>query len=390
MTAHNFRKTTLEVNLFNLTRNYAELRAQLGATSYFCAMIKANAYGHGDIAVARTLEGLGCPALGVALVEEGLRLREHNIQSEILVLAPLDREAARAVVAYDLVPAVNSFSSLEALNAALDDFQELGFPIHLEFNTGMSRLGFETQDALGVLEYLRAQPRIQLRGLCTHLAFGEDVGLAEGRSVLAFEQFHALQKLFLEFNPITHVYNSTGFINVCSLRAKSVPLPQPLRWPEGARPGLALYGHCQGVRGPMPFALAPVGTLKSQVVAFHELEKGDTVSYNGTFRAQRPSLIGVVAAGYGDGYPRGLSNKAFVLFRGARVPVVGQVCMDYLMIDITDQQFPPPQLGEEVVLWGAQGASEISLMELAGLAQTIPYELMTGVGERVIRRFVQN
>lgn len=376
-----YRRTYAEVDLAALTHNWKVLSAGRG---FVCPMVKANAYGHGDVQVTRHLENLGVKRVGVCLIEEGLLLREFGAKCEILVFRGFDREGARAMIAHELTPVASSWEHLEALEGCV----KRPLDIHVKFDTGMNRLGFTPKEAERVFERLHRHPFLRVKALVTHLLRGEDASEPDGRSAGQLREFLRAAAPFAPLNPELHALNSGGLLNRLRLESGPVSADHPLLARDwGFRPGLAIYGvnpltdNREGLR--------PVMSLKSHVAAFRTLAPGETVSYNGTWTARRDSVIAVVPIGYADGFHRLLSNKAEALFAGRRVPLVGTICMDYLMLDVTDAVAGRElRSGEEheVVLFGrdSQGA-ELPIEDVAAKAQTITWEVLTSVGERVPR-----
>jgi alanine racemase len=363
------RRTYLRIDTQSLRHNLQLLKKWNGS-DFFCPMVKANAYGHGELIVARAAEETGVSALGVALVEEGIRLREAGIRAPILTFAPLSIESAQAASRACLTPTVGRFEDLQALD-------RLGQPIgvHLKFNTGMQRLGFDASDLAQLKYELQSRPWLKIEGTCTHLTHGEEAGESGGRTQTQLKRFLELCK---DFPGVRHAHKSAS---LASLGEKK---PQGI----GARPGIGIYGlpHDGRLTGA---GLKPVLTWKSELINVHTVEKGENASYSARWTAQRRSIVGVLPVGYGDGYMRALSNKGVMLCRGQRVPVVGSVCMDYTLVDLTDLAASgTPKAGEEVVLIGKQGADEIAAVELAELAGTISYEIVTAIGARVAREEV--
>lgn len=369
-----FRKTRLQLDTAAL-KNNLQLLKRWNGDSFFCPMVKANAYGHGDVAVAKVVESQGATAVGVALYEEGLRLREAGIRMPILVFAPLDRAAASAALTHQLTPVVGRF---EDLNALLSVAGKSAIKFHLKFNTGMNRLGFDVSELAKLKLVLAENPLLQVEGVCTHLTHGEEAYDAEG---VTSQQLIRLKEMSAGFPGVRHAHKSASLV---ALAEHSRPKDPGM----GSRPGISLYGlpqhgHLTGK------GLRPALRWSSQLVRVHSLEKGDAVGYGARWVAKKKSYVGVVPVGYGDGYMRALSNRGEMLFREMRVPVVGSVCMDYTLIDLTDAcRGEMPGLDEEIVILGTQGKGEVSAAFLAERAGTIAYETVTGIGRRNTREVV--
>jgi alanine racemase len=356
-----------EVDLAQLRKNADVIAAEVGPEVGILAVVKADAYGHGAVACARALERKVW-GFGVSLVEEGIELRRGGIEAPVVVLGSLYGLSHRDVVAFNLTPVLSDPADLPRIERAAEDIGRARVGVHLKIDTGMSRLGVRLEELSAVLERLRAAQRIELSGLCSHLADAESPDLAA-----TLEQLDALERARAEvqvagFRPgITHVANSAG-----------------LRLPRArfdlVRPGLALYGHRAA-----PAAndgLRPALALKSRIVATRNVPTGAGVSYGALFRAARPSRIATVPIGYADGYSRRLTGRAEVLVAGERRPIVGAITMDMCMVDITGIE---ASVGDEVVLIGSQGHATIDVAELAAWGGTIPYEILCGVSKRVPR-----
>lgn len=363
-------------------------------------MVKADAYGHGAIEVSRALRAAGAPFLGVSLIEEGVELRESGDDRPVLLFGlfgPSSVDAADAILEFDLTPVISEWHQLEALVEALaksvKSRESLGsanrsaVKIHFKFNTGMNRLGFEVDQAPRLEEWLRSHPQFVLEGVCTHLLRGDDAGIPGGESESQLTAFVQAVAAFKGRSFHAHALNSSATVSLWHRVCRKAPLGSGATWPLGSRPGIGLYGILPPTDEGVDVPLVPALRFKSHLVAVRRLKPGERVSYNGRWRAARESLIGVVPVGYGDGYFRLLSGKASVLCRGKRAPVIGTICMDYFMIDLTEvaRQAGPVEAGEEIVLIGEQQGERILARELAELAGTIPYEILTNISRRVPR-----
>ena len=381
------RSTFASIDLEKLCANLTELRSMVAPEEFFCPMVKANAYGHGAIEVSKKLVTIGVNHLGVALVEEGVQLRVAGLDKvQILVFGPTYTDvSAHALLAHKLTPVLSSWEEMKVLDQNLPLNSQ--YPVHIKFDTGMHRLGFSPAEVIPLRKYFDAQKKLRVQGLCTHLSDGEDLFNAEGYTQTQLRAFrHILSGWSGEFS--VHALNSAALV----ARYQS---GNELSKGLGARPGISLYGVCPEILGteeghadPKKPRLHGVLQVHSSIVNLHRIDKGHRVSYNGRWQAPRPSVIGTVAFGYADGFPRRLSNKGVVLYRGQRVPVIGTVCMDYILVDITDVATPPPILGEEVVVIGQQQDQAIAADEIATLAETISYEIFTGIASRVPREYL--
>ncbi len=398
----NYRQTFAEINLTALSHNLKTLKSLVSSDTFFCPMIKSFAYGHGDIEVAETLVSEGIRILGVALVEEGIRLREGGISdAEILIFGPFNYLGAKAIIKHKLTPVV---SDRFQFNELLEALEEAGskIDIHLKFNTGMNRLGYsidEIDDLTNLLE--KNKSSLTLKGVCSHLASGEDLGAEESFSKKQYDLFSKIISEFQKFTEIQfHLLNSSGFIGSQVLKGnRDYKNIESL----GVRPGLALFGVTPSFKNTnaQEFAnknigLKPVMCLKTEVIQFHNLSPGESVSYGGRWTAQKKSLIGVLPIGYADGYTRQLSNKGMVVILGKKLPVIGTVCMDYTLVDLTKLLIEgiikqsEEALGIEVIMFGfSLEGNGLPIEEVAESINTISYELMTCIGKRVPRQYLK-
>ncbi len=364
------RPTLAEIDPAAVQRNLGRVRQAVGPAVQVFGVVKADAYGHGAVPVARALEPL-CDALAVSLVEEGLELRAGGIRAPILVLGAYYNRHQDEVIAERLTPVVYDRGQLEQFAAA---GKRLGRPVdvHLKVDTGMSRLGITPGELESTLADLASSPQLRLVGLCTHFASADVEETAATDSALA--QFRAAldRAQRLGFGTLTrHAANSAAAIRFPEARFDAV------------RPGLALYGA-------MPSSVVRLAGLESalalrtRIMTVREVAAGATVSYGGTWQAARPTRVATLPIGYADGYPRHVRG-AEVLLAGRRVPVIGAVCMDMLMIDVTD--LPPVALDGPVTLIGRDGGEEITVDDVARWAGTISYEILCGISKRVPRVF---
>ncbi len=385
-----FRSTYAEINLKNLISNLILLRKNSG-NLFFCPMVKANAYGHGDFAVSQALAQNGVNYFGVGFIEEALKLRNQGFQKDILVFGIFDEQGAQEIVQQNFIPVLSDWHQLHSLNKAFSSTPNAkSLRVHLKFDTGMHRLGFNPSEAQKLESFLKQNLQFNLQGICTHLYQSEDLLDSKGFSAEQLQKYSDLLKIFNQDSLQNHVFNSAGLINLQKLQNQDSQRFQSYQhW--GSRPGISLYGeNHQGLD------LKPVMSLKSCFVKFHKLKTGESVSYGATWRASKNSTIGVLPIGYADGYARRLSNQGEVLYRGMRLPVVGTVCMDYIMINLTsvEEQLSVNfdslnPLQEEVILMGQdQFGNHVSASDLAKKLGTIPYEVLTDCGVRVPRRYI--
>lgn len=358
------RQTRMYISLEALRHNAREIRAALPRDVKMMAVVKADAYGHGALPFALCLQEMGVDALAVALVEEGIALREGGVRLPILVLGGADESSYRDAIAYDISLALYDLPSLLALEAAAGEGTASA---HLKIDTGMARVGVREPEALeALLRAWKSCPHVRMDGIFTHFCAADDD-----------LEFTRLQNE--RFARAAARARAAGFTPLLHAAATSAAL-QPEFQHDMVRPGIGLYGL---LLPELAGRLRLAQKLVTRPLRIETIQPGDTVGYGRTFTARRETKIMTLPIGYGDGYPRLLGNRADVLVRGRRAPVVGRVCMDMLMADVTD--VPGVSLADEVVLMGEQGGDCISPEELARHAETIPYEIMLGFSARVRR-----
>jgi alanine racemase len=364
------RPTFVNINLDHLKKNLNFFSQSPLGKIFICPMVKANAYGHGDLNIVKSLESMGCKRFGVGLVEEGIHLREAGrALSEILVFGFTGKAAITELLRYKLTPVVSDWEQLETLS----DLSRETVNIHIKLDTGMHRLGFPAEDLEKVFEIAKTTKNLRVVGICTHLATAENLGDIDASSYSQLTLFKSSLEKINHRGLLFHAYNTEG-----ALRAiESKELQQ--KFPYGLRPGLGLYGLADPT-SPLSQKLLPVMSLKSKVVSVQKVKKGQSVSYGGTWKAPKDSVVGIVPVGYADGIPTQLSNRGFVLLEEQRLPIVGRVCMDYTLIDVSAVTTP---LMKPVEFFG----ENISVHEVAELVGTISYDILTGISERVPRIF---
>ncbi len=370
------RPSRAEVDLGAIAHNLGIVRKLIPDQTRILAMVKANAYGHGLVQVARTLLDEGVFAFGVATADEALDLRESAGFSDvpIVLLGVTDPSDAPALQAANISVTVGC---REVLLAHLKAAIERGEParLHVMLDTGLGRDGFRC-DELDFFEELH-QINGGIEGICTHFAMSESHDEDARRFCwVQRERFENAVRAACRagLRPMYHASNSGAVLN------------HPQAHYGLVRPGLLLYGAQPNFRSPLDIGLRQAITVKSTLAAVKSLNEGDSVSYGRLWTSPDSRRIGIVPMGYGDGVPLGLSNKGHVLIRGKRVPIRGRICMDHLMIDL--HEVPDAELGDEVVLYGGQGDERMSLEEVAATAGTIPYDLTCALTTRIPRLHV--
>lgn len=354
-------RTWAEIDLDRLGRNYKRLRGMVSEAKMLAA-VKADAYGHGAIQVAHRLEREGVDIFGVAGVEEGVELRQSGIQRPILILSPVPFDMIPGVFEYHLIPTISESTMIDKFAPFTKKYGEL--EVHVEVDTGMTRTGFSRHLAVDRIKKIVETKGFRVGGIFSHFAVAENDQEFTMKQLMIFKEIVGELEGIGIGKPLVHIANSAGILNL------------PLSHLDLVRPGLALYGLVDGFE--------PIMGLKSKVVNLRRVKKGVGVSYGLKFKTKRESLIATVSAGYGDGLPRAVSNRGEVLIRNKRVPIVGVVCMDLFMADVTG--IDGVVLDDDVVIIG----EGLSAYDVAGWARTIVYELVTNIGPRVPRVFFED
>ncbi len=353
-----------------LTDNFRLVSGMVAEGTEILPIVKANAYGHGAIEISKTLIQAGANVLGVATVEEGRELRETGIRQRILVLGRIVLTELEVSLRWDFeiaIPHIEIARHLGALAASAGKTAR----VHLKVDTGMTRLGVPWPEAPAALSEIRSTEGLELVGVFSHFANAD----------LADEEFTREQIQRLE--GVRNSPEASGLPAGLFHLANSAAILTS-NYPEGTgvRPGIMLYGSPPSARIPGN-GIKPVLSWKCRVLQIREAPTGTGVSYGHVFVTRRPSRIATIAVGYADGYSRCLTNKGRVLIRGRKLPIIGRVCMDLSMVDITDAA--DVQVGDEVVLIGRQDSVSIYAQELADLAGTISYEIFCGISSRISR-----
>jgi len=363
------RPTHVRVDLDQLARNYAAICAYVGGVAAM-PILKANAYGHGMVAVARTMQAAGAPMLGLAFLEEAVALRAAGITTPILVLGGILGEQIPQFLTHDLHLTASSVDKLQAIEDCAAAAGTVA-RVHLKIDTGMERIGVHWYSAQALLEASLRCQHVRVEGIFSHLATadapdhsGTELQLERFQEVLRFYEDRSLA------TPVRHLAGSGAIVQHRDT------------WLDMVRPGLLLYGVPSDPALAGRVAVAAALTWVSRVVFFKVVKANNPISYGSTWAPDAWTRVVTLPVGYGDGYSRALSNRSEVLIGGRRVPIRGRVCMDQLMADIGRGS---AYNGDEVVLLGRQGDQEITAWELAEHAGTIPYEILTMINARVPR-----
>lgn len=369
------RPAWAEINLDNLAYNVQQVRAITNPKSMIMAVVKADAYGHGIVQTSKVVLENGADRLGVAILDEAITLRENKITAPIVILGYIPVSDLNYVVAYNLTPTIFEYSHAEALSREAVRANKR-VSVHIKIDTGMGRLGFlPDEHSVEIVEKIMELPGIYVEGIYTHLAHADTGDRAYTNYQLSrFNWFlERLEQKNISI-PIRHAANSAGILN----------------YPEShfdmVRPGIVLYGMLPSDEINNAPGLKPVMSLKSRVASVKHVPAGCSIGYGCTYKLDKKSVIAVLPLGYADGYTRHFSNTSHALVGGKRVPLIGRVCMDQIMVDITD--VPGVAIGDEAVLLGKQKDLEITAEELAAQAGTINYEIVCMISHRVPRKYV--
>jgi alanine racemase len=366
-----FDNTYVKIDLDIIRANFDAVQRKVGVP--VMAIVKADAYGHGAVQVARLLEGK-CAFFGVSSMLEALELRQAGLKTPILILGQTPISAFPLAIREGIRPAIFHYEAAVALSEAARQ-TGLPAPFHFAVDTGMSRIGFQaTEEAADICAKIARLPGLQAEGLFSHFATADCTDLHRAR--LQEEKFIAFDEMLKARGvnvPIRHLDNSAGLMNFSTHY-------------EMVRSGIVTYGlYPSDEVSPQLLPLTPALTWHSRVTHVKQLPVGREISYGGTFVTTRPTVVATIPVGYADGYRRSLSGKFYVLIRGKRAPILGRVCMDQMMVDVTD--IPGVSLNDKVVLVGKDGDEVITMEAIAAAADSFNYEFVCGISRRVPRLY---
>ena len=373
-------RTWAEVSLSALGENFHAVQEHVGRGVTICAVVKADGYGHGAVECALALEAEGARWLGVTEAAEGIALRDAGVKVRVLLMTGIWKGEEDAIVARNLTPTIWEPWHIETLQRAAEKRPGV-LPVHLKLDTGMNRLGASPAALPHLCEMLLASNHLALEGVSTHFASAEVLDAEDAvRQMRRFEEGLAVLRSY-GFRPsLVHMGNSAAMT------------ARPDTWKTMVRPGIALYGYSLAfTRGGepatvTPLPLRPVLSWKTRVLTVKEVAAGQAIGYMGTFVTKAQSRIAVLPVGYADGYPRLLSNRARVIVGGEYAAVVGRVSMDLTIVDVS--HIRSVAVGDEVVLIGSSGGKNVDAVELARLCESVPYEILCGLSQRVPRVYV--
>jgi alanine racemase len=376
------RPTWADVSLSTLRQNFRTVQKHVGAAVTVCAVVKADAYGHGAIECSRALQGEGAKWLGVTSLDEAIPLRDAGIQSNILLMTGFWRGEEAEIIRLQLTPTVWELWQIESLDKAAAGLGVSRHPVHLKVDTGMGRLGVAVEQLPAVLRALTAATHLRLEGLSTHLASSE---IMDAPSVAEQERnFEAARNMVREagFEPtFVHMANTGAVIS----RRET--------WNTMVRPGVALYGHYLPFQragrevsgGTLRLPVKPILTWKTRILSLRNFAANQPLGYGGTYATKAPAHVAVLPVGYADGYNRQLSNRGRVIVRDHYAPIVGRISMDLTLADVTG--IPGVSVGDEVILLGSTDGLSVDALEHAELANSTPYEILCNISKRVPRRY---
>jgi alanine racemase len=369
----------IQINCSALQNNYAFIKKNAGADTPVMAMVKADGYGHGMVMAAKSFARAGCTTYGVAELREGVLLREAGIRDDIYVTIGFDKDDVELIFQHDLTPVIYDFESVRALSGkALQLGREI--EVHIKVDTGMSRLGILPEELPGFLDTVSGMQGLKIAGIMSHFPESDDtLSPSTQKSFQIFRSF--CQELKNSFGSICHIANSGAVLNF------------PDTCCDMVRPGISLYGyHPAGEVLPGHHCadkLIPAMSFSSRVLQVKTLPAGTGISYGHTFITKNPTRIAVLPVGYANGYSRLLSNKGQALIHGERVPILGRICMNMCMADVTGIKDKDVQAGDEVVLLGSQGQATITADEIADKIGSISYEVLCMLGNNNQREYIE-
>lgn len=372
-----YRRVRADINLDAIYFNMERMRNSVAEGTKLCGVVKTDGYGHGAVAVSKTIDPLVW-GYAVATVEEGIILRSHGIVKPVLILGVTTPDCFEDLITYDIRPAVFQYEKARQLSETAGRMGKTA-SIHIKIDTGMCRIGMPAEEA-SVAEIIRiaALPHIKIEGIFTHMATADEVDKTNAR--IQAEKFDRLcrevQRQGVEI-PICHCSNSAGIIDMPDVNMDMV------------RCGISLYGmYPSDEVNKKRMMLYPALSLISQVSYVKNVPAGTAIGYGGSYVTERPTALATIPVGYGDGYPRALSNKGYVLIHGQKAPICGRVCMDQFMVDVTDIEHV--EEGDRVTLVGKDGEASISVEELCALSGGFHYEFVCDIGKRVPRVFYRH
>ena len=369
--------TWIEIDLDAIAQNVNNIKKLIGEKKELMAVVKGNGYGHDILEISSMVLKNGATRLAVARLEEGIILRKAGITAPILILGLTLEQQVKLLVLYNITPAVCEYEIIEKLSKFAVQ-EEMKVKVHIKVDTGMGRIGIFPNHVLDLVKKVKVLKNLEIEGIFTHFSVADekDKAYTEVQFKKFMEVLAILEKEGIKI-PIKHVGNSATLLDF------------PHMWLDLLRPGISIYGLYPSTEVQKTVELIPAYSFKTRIIFLKELPAGESISYGRTYTTKRRTKIASLPVGYADGYSRLLSNQGEVLVRGKRFPVIGRVCMDQTMIDVTN--LPHAEVGDEVVLWGRQGQEEITVEEIAEKIGTINYEIVHMPDKkRVPKLFIKN
>lgn len=367
-----YRPTWAEVDLSAIEYNFNQVKKKVGNKVKILVVIKADAYGHGAVSVANKLSRCKAVYFGVATFDEAIELRENKIDNPILLLSNLLPNKFEALIKYNIIPTIADSESAFALDRNLKQVKKK-IPVHIKIDTGMGRIGVWHKYSIDFIKGLLKLEHLILEGIYTHFPSADEDAVFTRSQIQSFKNLVGYLESIGIYIPLRHAANSSAIMRYRDSYFNLV------------RPGLMIYGLYPDIKSKRYIKLRPAMSFKTKITYLKEVTSGRSISYGRTYITKRKTKIATLPVGYADGYSRLLSNRADVIVKGVRCPVVGRICMDHTMIDVTGIE---ANVGDEVVLIGRQNKSEISAEEISHLCSTISYEVVCWVSKRVPRIYI--
>lgn len=366
------------IDLDAVCHNISEIKKLVGPDTKIMPVIKADGYGHGAVPVAKALNKIGVDGFAVAIIEEGIALRKQGITKPILILGYTSEYQYASLIQHEIEQTVFSYEMAEAISKFAVTMKKEA-RIHIKVDTGMNRIGFKpTEESVGQVQRIQKLPNIKIQGIFTHFACADEEDKTSARyQKKLFDQFVSkIEEKGIEI-PVKHASNSAAIMDLRECRMDMV------------RSGIITYGLYPSEEvDKSAIDLKPALSLISHVIHVKEVGPGEGVSYGSTFVTDRKTRIATIPVGYADGYPRALSSRGRVIIRGQYAPIIGRICMDQFMVDVTDIE--GVSVMDRVTLVGTEGDKNISVEEAADLAGSFNYEFVCGIGKRVPRVYFQD
>jgi len=369
------RPAYLEIDLKRLAQNTKNIKGALGTNVGLLSVVKADAYGHGAYEVSRVVLENGADSLGVAILEEGIELRERGIDAPVVILYPEFYGREEKILEYYLRPTVTDFDFARMISEEAKKQGKVA-EVYLKIDTGMGRYGISPEELLALVKKIDHLENVKIKGIFSQLSEAEG-----GDKENATEQIGKFQKALVKLKFLNH----DGLIRSIANSAAVLDLPES--YFNQVRVGLLLYGLYPSKELSNSIKVKPVMSLKSRVLFLKEVGKGSPIGYGGAYVTKRKTKVATIPLGYADGYPRLLSNKGEVLIRGKKAPIIGRICMDAFMVDVTD--VPEVRIGDVVTLLGEDKGKEITADDLAFWSSSINYEIISRMGRRLPKVYLR-